>query len=415
MNYIKKLLSPYRGLPKEIYVIFVSRVINAMGCFVMPLLTIILTEKVGLSSEMAGLYICLSGALFLPGSIMGGKLADTIGRKKIIIIFDSLAAAFYIICGFMEPSMNQVYLIMLAGACMATAGPAHDSLIADITTPKNRNGAYSLSYMGWNMGFAVGPVIGGMLYKNHLSLVFIGDALTALIALALIALMVKETIHKTREEITDESRALERQEKGSVFSVLAKRSILLYVAAIIFVYNFAYSQWSFMLPMQMMRIFKDSGAGYFGMVAGLNGLTVLIFTPVLTKVAADIMPIRRMVYGGLLYALGLSMFSVVHTLRLFMLGAYVFTLGEIVMVITATPFIANRTPASHRGRMSAVIPMIYGAGHTLGPLGMGKVLMYTTIEKAWIMLVVLLVAASFLMHRLERYEDQSSAHINTGL
>lgn len=256
------------GLPEEIYIIFISRVINAMGCFVMPLLTIILTEKVGLSREMAGFYICLSGVLFLPGSILGGKLADTVGRKNIIIIFDSLAAAIYIFCGFIEPSIKLVYLIMLAGACMVAAGPAHDSLIADITTPKNRSGAYSLSYMGWNMGFAVGPVIGGMLYKNHLPLVFIGDAITALISLGLIAFMVKETINRAREEIIDESRALEKREQGSIITVLIKRPILLYVAIIIFAYNFAYSQWSFMLPMQMMQIFKDSGARYFGMVAG---------------------------------------------------------------------------------------------------------------------------------------------------
>jgi hypothetical protein len=31
MTALKKLLSPYRELPKEIYVIFISRVINAMG------------------------------------------------------------------------------------------------------------------------------------------------------------------------------------------------------------------------------------------------------------------------------------------------------------------------------------------------------------------------------------------------
>nr|WP_279388099.1 MFS transporter [Tepidibacillus fermentans] len=52
---------------------------------------------------------------------------------------------------------------------------------ADVTTPENRNAAYSLSYMGWNIGFAIGPVIGGMFYKNHFPLVFIGDALTALL------------------------------------------------------------------------------------------------------------------------------------------------------------------------------------------------------------------------------------------
>ncbi len=49
MKYLKQLIEPYVGLPKEIYVIFVARIINAFGCFVMPLLTIILKDKIGLS------------------------------------------------------------------------------------------------------------------------------------------------------------------------------------------------------------------------------------------------------------------------------------------------------------------------------------------------------------------------------
>ncbi len=54
MSRIKDLLSPYRGLPKEIYVIFASRIVNAMGCFVMPLMTIIMTDRIGLSKEATG-------------------------------------------------------------------------------------------------------------------------------------------------------------------------------------------------------------------------------------------------------------------------------------------------------------------------------------------------------------------------
>lgn len=411
MTALKKLFSPYRELPKEIYVIFISRVINAMGCFVMPLLTIILTEKVGLSSETAGLYLSLAGVVFLPASLLGGKLADTVGRKKIIIIFDTLAAIFYIICGFVKPSMTIGYLILVAGACMAIATPGHDSLMADLTNPKNRSGAYSLSYMGHNLGFAVGPVIGGILYKNHLPLVFIGDAATALIALALVAFMIKETIHKTKEKITDESRALERQVEGSIFSVLLKRPILIYIAIIVFIYNFAYAQWSFMLPMQLMGFFKDDGAKFFGMVAGLNGLTVVLFTPVITKVAENVKHIRRMVYGGLLYALGLGLFSFVTTMPMFFLGAYIFTLGEIINAISLTPFIANHTPASHRGRMSSVIPILWGMGHTLSPLVMGKVLMHTTVQRGWMMLVVLLVAASYMMYMTEKYDEKSSTRV----
>ena len=55
MSYLKKILGPYIGLPKEVYVIFLARIINAMGVLVFPLLTLILKEKIGLTNGEAGL------------------------------------------------------------------------------------------------------------------------------------------------------------------------------------------------------------------------------------------------------------------------------------------------------------------------------------------------------------------------
>lgn len=84
---LSKLFLPYQGMPKEIYVIFAARIVNALGCFVMPLMTIILTQSIGLSKESAGIYLSLTGLLYLPASLLGGKLADHIGRKRVILFF----------------------------------------------------------------------------------------------------------------------------------------------------------------------------------------------------------------------------------------------------------------------------------------------------------------------------------------
>jgi MFS family permease len=292
---IKELFSPYKGLPKEIYVIFASRIVNAMGCFVMPLMTIIMTDKIGLSREDAGFYLSLNSLVFPIASMLGGKLADTIGRKFLIIIFDTLAALLYLTCGFMTPSMTLIYVILAASACMSVAGPAHDSLIADLTTPENREGAYALSYLGWNMGYAIGPMLGGFLYRAYLPLVFIGDAVTAMMSIGLIFFFIKETIGKTREDISDESRKLERREEGSIISVLLRRPILIYFSVIAFGYNFAYSQWHFLMPIHSMQNFGSIGAQYFGWMASLNGLVVILFTPILTKVTGRMKGMRKMV------------------------------------------------------------------------------------------------------------------------
>lgn len=409
MEAIKKLLTPYKGLPREIYVIFISRIINAMGCFVMPLLTIILTEKIGLSKEATGLYITIAGFLYVPASAIGGKLADTIGRKKIIIIFDFLAALLYIICGFMPLTINMVYVLMAASACMSFAGPAHDSMIADLTTPENRTSAYALTYMGWNIGFAAGPAIGGMLYKkNLLSLLFIGDALTALLSLALVGIFIKETIDKTKEEIIDKGRELEKREEGSVLSVLLRRPILIYFALICFGYNFTYSQWSFMMPMHSVENFGEIGAQYYGLMASTNGIVVMLFTPLIVKLSERTKIIRKMVYGGIFYAVGFGMLGFLNSLPFFFISVFIFTLGEIIMSIATTPFIANHTPASHRGRMNAVVPMILGAGYTLGPMGMGKVLSYISLETGWMILGIFTLVTACFMYLLEKYDDRKN-------
>ncbi|MGH4139837.1 MFS transporter [Clostridium sp.] len=408
MKKLSSLLNPYRGLPKEIYVIFVSKIINAMGCFVMPLLTLILTEKIGLSKELSGVYISASGLISMPAAIIGGKLTDIIGRKKVIIIFDFLSAMLYIVCGFMNPSMNMIYVLMLASVSMFIAGPAHDALIADLTTPENRDGAYALTYMGWNIGFAIGPIIGGLLYENHLALVFIGDAATAIISLSLISIYIKETIHLTKQEVTQECRTLEAREEGTILSVLLKRPILIYFALCTFGYNFVYSQWSFMMPIHSTQNFLSLGAKYYGLMAGFNGLTVMLFTPFITKIFENVNHIRKMVYGGLLYAVGFGMLGILNTLPFFFLSVLIFTFGEIILSISIPPFIANHTPMSHRGRMNAVLPIIFGMGYTLGPITMGKALGYISIESAWLILGLVAFISSLFMCILEKYDKKQN-------
>ncbi|WP_156456497.1 MFS transporter [Abyssisolibacter fermentans] len=406
MNIIKKLLKPYTGLPKEVYVIFISRIINAMGVFIFPLLTLILTKKIGMSEDTTGEWIAVFGIIFMPAGLLGGKLTDTIGRKKIIIIFDSLGALSYLLCGFVEPSMTTVYLIALASVFMGIAQPAHDALIADVTTPENREGAYSLTYLGFNMGFALGPAIGGLLFENHLNLLFIGDALTAMIATGLILIFVNDTFEKSKNEKIGKERKLEQHVEGSVIKVLFSRPILIIFSMIMFGYAFVYSQWSFLMPLHTEANFTNEGAKLFGYIASFNGVIVMIFTAVVTAMLDKVKNIRKVVYGGLLYAIGLGLLGFYSAKAGFFIAVFIFTIGEIIVTISSTPFIVNHTPASHRGRVSAILPFIIGSGNVLGPVIIGKALNIITIATAWRYIGLIMLIYAMLMFLLEKNEKR---------
>ncbi len=400
-NPIQQLFTPYKGLPKEIYIIFIARIMNSLGGFVNPLLVLILTQKVGLDAGIAGTYITFISVIAVPGMLLGGKLADSFNRKWLICACQGMGASIYIAAGFISPSMTMVYMIMAASFFFIMCSPAYDAILADLTNPDNRKGAYSLVYMGWNLGFAIGPAIAGMLFQDHLSLIFIIDGICTLLATALIAIFIKET-----KSIAEPDRILERNVEGSVFMVLFARPLLVVFALILLCIEFAYTQWSFSIPLHLGELFGDAGASYFGILASFNGILVIAFTPLLTRITQLARPIRVIACGAFCYAAAFGMLAFTTVLPLFYLSIFIMTVGEILIAINASTFMANMTPASHRGRMSSILPLLVGTGNAVSPMIMGNYISTHSIASAWILIGTISILSAALMWFLQGFANK---------
>ncbi|MDA3812386.1 MAG: MFS transporter [Spirochaetaceae bacterium] len=397
MNILKKLLNPYRGLRREIYVLFISRTINAMGMLIFPFMTLLLSSKIGLNGAQTGFYVTLTGLFYAPAGLIGGKLSDSFGRKKILITFEILATACYFLCLLIEPSLLMVYILMAASFFFGAAGPSHDALTADLTTPEQREGAYSLIYLGFNLGFGIAQIIAGFLFKDHLKLMFLIDGFTAIVGILLIAFFIKETVfdHK-KTELKEEQKPSQ-----SIFSVILARPVLIFFAIAAFGYKFVYSQWPFLMPLHAEFNFPGEGAKLFGMLGTFNAVTVLIFTPILTAMFSKKSNIRRVFYAGLLFTIGFGMLGFISFKAAFFLSVFIFTLGEILEAVSTPPFIMNQTPATHRGRMSSVIPLIMGSGYTVGPVVMGMVLYNTSFQFSWMVAGTVVLISTIAMKGID--------------
>jgi MFS family permease len=167
------MFKQYRKLPMSVYIIVLASIINSMGNFVRPFLTTFLTDRIGMSSSDAGTIVTISIGLYLPAALIGGKLVDTYGRKKVLIIFNLLSATAFIICGLSFNPLIFIILVLCSSFSISAASPAASAMMADITNEENRNAAFSLQYFGHNLGFALGSMIAGFLYKNYASLIFL--------------------------------------------------------------------------------------------------------------------------------------------------------------------------------------------------------------------------------------------------
>ena len=356
-----KSFSLYRGLPKAIYAIFLAQIVNAVGNLVYPFLTFFLTQRLGFDSGAAGAFIFVASTAFVPGSLIGGKLADTLGRKVVLITAQGLAAAFLIPCAFLGVSPIIPWLIIGSNFFGGVANPCHEAITTDLTRVDQRQAAFSLLYLGHNIGFAVGPLIAGFLFVHALPWLFLGDVITTFIALGFVAVLVPET--KPTEEEVEEHGGLssnEKAEKGGLISVLLKRPFLLAFAFISLLLTFVYSQYTFSLPLQMEFVYPERGPVFYGTLMTVNALVVIFLTTPAIALTKSLRPLIVVAISSLLFALGFGMIFYVRTLGFFILSTIIWTIGEVLQATNTNVYIANHTPISHRGRFQLGAPHYYG-------------------------------------------------------
>ena len=395
----KSVIHSYIGLPKEIYILFISKIINSLGRFIGPLLTLILTKKIGMSSTEAGALITIAMVLQAPCVLIGGRLADTVGRKKVICIFFGLSALTFLSCIFMPVTKILAYTLIL-GACFSSfSGSAYDAMITDYTDVHNRQAAFSLLYMGTNVGAAIAPVVGGLLFKSHLKILFLGDAVTTFIAVILIILFVHEheSVRKRQEQVDEYSETV----KQNVFVVLRETPILIIFALILSIYSFVYEQFGFGIPLGMDSVFGDRGAELFGMVSSINALIVIFFTPFLIHITKSMKVKNVLAVGGLSYAGCFMVMAVSSHLYGYIVGIVLLTIGEILCAVNAAAFVANIAKSTHLGRINSVVSIIREMGTCLSPIVIGSMLDVITIQQAFMVVGIIAMVGAMLMFGLK--------------
>jgi MFS family permease len=403
---IRRLLDTYRGLNRSIYFLCLAQVVNSIGHFVHPFLTMFLTRKVGMDPVEAGTYVMLSAAAWVPGSLLGGKIADQIGRKGILVFFQSLAAAMLVPCAFLGVSRVVPWLLIASSFLQGVAEPVNDAMITDLTPPDKRKGAFSLLYLSHNVGFAMGPMIAGFLFNRYLAWIFLGDAITTGVAVIFIVLFVKESA-PTRSQIEQsfaEDHGPERAERGSLLKVLIKRPFLLAFMFIHVILSFVYSQSAFSLPLQLSAVFAEGGPGRYGTIMSFNAVVVILLTTPLIHATDRIKPVLTVAVASLFFAIGFGMIGLIDTLPLLLVSTLIWTIGEILEATNTSVYVANHAPITHRARINAIAPIIMWSGFGLGPPLSAQFIERFSLPRIWPLcfaLSLLAAALLFLLYLLE--------------
>ncbi len=405
---MKQLITQYAGLKKEIYILFIGKLVTAMGSFVWPMLTFFLTTKLGLSDGTATFMMATASVLSFPAALLGGKLADRFSRKWIIIIFDCVTVSLYLLAAVLPLSMVTAVLLFAAGLFQTIEGPAYDALNADYSTTAQREKAYSLSYLGFNLGFIVGASVSGLLFEKFVRLAFCLNGLAVFTSTVLIFFFVhaKNAISEDAQSLQTNYSEYEQPmaENISVLKILRSRPVLIGMLLVGCVASMPQYLVGVLLPLQLKESMGQTGATIYGYLNSLNGFVVIVFTPILTILLKKITEIPKVILGMLLFVGGIALFSVETAVAVLFVGMFVFTLGEVVTVLGSNPYTSRRVPASHRGRVGGISSVLHSVFSSLTQYLISFMLIWTgsNYHLLWLIFGLCGLAAAILYGFLYR-------------
>ncbi|MBP5750869.1 MAG: MFS transporter [Firmicutes bacterium] len=388
-------LGQFRGLPRQVYILCLIRWITGMGSLVFTFSSLILTGMVGLSTSQAGTVAMFYAAANVVGAIVGGKAADFFGRKRIYFWFTLVTCCFYVLGSFYCTTIWIVPISLCAFFFGSGCYPIVSAMVADSAKGPKSAECFSLLYLCHNLGFAVGPALGGALLADHLDWVYRIQAGMFLLGAVILYLCTEEVYKVPTKEERMAAKAKKNAEHFSLdepeselhvgtLQMLLRTKILLIFIVTLAIATTLYCAIGFILPLQ----FKDSfglaaGGLYGGRIWTVNALMVVFGTPVIMKYTKSHHQFNCMALGCLLYSIGFGAYGYIKALPLYFVSVVIWSIGEILISTGAGVFIAEHSPASHVARFQSQYDMARSVGRGLGPFLFGQMLSVLNYRQTW--------------------------------
>jgi MFS family permease len=377
------LWASVRSMPPAAWVLFAGSFVNRFGSFVLVFLVIWLTEN-GYSPAQAGAAVSAYGVGALGASLLGGYLADRIGRRNAIALSMLSAAATMLALSQADTLPLVLGLSVLAGLTAELYRPASAALLADLVPSEQRVTAYALYRLAINLGFAAGPAVAGLLAERSFFLVFLGEAITsALFGIAALLFLPQGVRSQRHEEAPGEL----------VRAIRADRRFQLFLVASLLT-AFVYFQAQGALPLHVV----DQGFSFatFGALISLNGLVVVLLElPI--AVVAQRYPRRPVIaLGSALTGLGFALTAWATDVPLLALTVFIWTIGEIVSAPSSQAYVADLAPPHLRGRYQGAWGLTFGLGLILAPV-LGTAVFAVSPTALWLSCGVLGLVAALLV------------------
>ncbi|SFH29710.1 MFS transporter [Pontibacter chinhatensis] len=411
---MKRVLLLYRnafgGLSRPAWMLSLIMFINRSGAMVIPFLGVYLTESLGYTLKEAGIILSIYGLGAVSGSFLGGWLTDRVGHFKVQLFSLTVGGSLYFMFLFLEEFQYIAAGVFILSLVNDMLRPANSASIAHYARPENVTRAFSLNRMALNLGFSIGPAIGGLVAAISYKYLFIGDGVASMMAgLFFFIYFRKRQGHKPQKAAASAAANTEK--------VRSPYTDGMYLVFILLNCGFAilFFQLLSTLPLYYRQVYVLPEAR-IGTLLALNGFIVFLFEMILVYLLGDkikkawLIPAGVLVLGSSFVVLNLG-----HHTSLLYMAMVLLSFSEILVMPFMATISVERSNDRNRGSYLGLYTISYAAAHVVAPYLGTTIASRYSFDTLWWILSVFAIAVSiglyFVVQHIERERLSGKAKI----
>lgn len=355
---LKSTLARY---PSQFWLLFWGMLISTAGAsMIWPFLMIYVSEKLSLQMTSIASLMTLNAGAGLLASFIAGPITDRAGRKITMIVGLSGSGLLYLAMIPAESMLAFAILMTLRGFFNPLYRVGADAMVADLIPEGRRADAYALTRLSKNVGIALGPAVGGFVATASYAIAFWAAALGLVFFSLLMIFFARETLP------TEDIPQVQTRGLRAYGELLIDRTFIFFILAFTLTQIGATIVWVLLgvYAKQNYQILENQ----YGLIPMTNAIMVVVLQVSVTARSKQYRPTRMLALGAFLYAAGVTSVAFASGFWGFWASMVVITCGELVLVPTATTFVANIAPPAMRGRYMSVFSLCWGVASGIGPV-----------------------------------------------
>ncbi|MHA3737299.1 MFS transporter [Pseudomonas sp. Eth.TT006] len=362
--------------------IVVSRAITS------PLLTLFLSNKLGLNQQDVGLLLGIAVFIATLLALYGGYIIDRLEKRRLLILAMLSSAVGFVLLTFAQNLYLTTVTLIITETASALFLIGSKAILSENLPMSQRAKAFSLRYTLTNIGYATGPMLGVVIAGFYPIAPFL---IAAAIAFGSVFLM--SGIPKAADPVTTIGQP--QSFLKTLITLKNDRTLIMFTCGCL-LSTVVHGRFTLYLS-QYLLVIEDSRSALQTMAALLacNAITVILLQYQIGRFLSREKLRYWIAAGTSLFILGLIGFSLANSLLGWCVAMFIFTLGEMIIYPSEFLFVDTLAPEELRGSY-------YGAqnlaalGGALSPVICGFLLMHSPAPTMFYALSALTAMGGFL-------------------